>query len=96
MQDMLNEQGRFDRRESFAYAVLTEDGQREMGCVYVRPSDKAGFDAQVALWVTKADFDAGFDEELFEWTLKWIEEAWPFAEVAYPGRSIAWAAWDKL
>ena len=96
MQDMLNEQGRFERRESFAYAVLTKDGEREMGCVYVRPSSKPGYDAEVSLWVTQADFDAGFDESLYEWTLQWVEQSWPFAEVAYPGRAIDWTAWDEL
>lgn len=96
MQDMLNEEERFNKRESFAYAVLTKDGTRELGCVYVRPSDKAGYDAVVSLWVTKAEFDAGFDEELYAWTQQWVEESWPFEEVAYPGRSIEWSAWDEL
>lgn len=96
MQDMLNEERRFDQRESFAYAVLTKDGTREMGCVYVRPSSKPGFDAEVSLWVTKADFDAGFDAELYEWAQQWVEMSWPFAEVAYPGRAIEWAAWDEF
>jgi hypothetical protein len=96
MDDMLNEQGRFNRRESFAYAVLTSDGEREIGCVYIRPSSKPGYDAEVSLWVTKADFDLGFDEVLYEWTEQWVETSWPFADVAYPGRAIEWAAWDKL
>jgi hypothetical protein len=96
MDDMLNEDGRFKRRESFAYAVLTIDGEREIGCVYVRPSSKPGYDAEVSLWVTKADFDSGFDEVLYEWTEQWVEMSWPFADVAYPGRNIEWAAWDKL
>jgi hypothetical protein len=96
MQDMLNEEERFNSRESFAYAVLTPDGQRELGCVYVRPSSKDGYDAQVSLWVTKADFDAGFDEELYTWTKRWLEESWPFENVAYPGRAIDWATWDAM
>lgn len=96
MQDMLNEQDRFNKRESFAYGVLTKNGEREMGCVYIRPSSKPGYDAEISLWVTKADFDEGFDAELYEWTQQWVEEAWPFTEVAYPGRTIEWAAWDQL
>jgi hypothetical protein len=96
MDDMLNEEGRFNRRESFAYAVLTTDGEREIGCIYVRPSSKPGYDAEVSLWVTKADFDGGFDAELYEWTKQWVETSWPFTEVAYPGRAIEWTAWDKL
>lgn len=96
MQDMLNEQGRFERRESFAYGVLTQDGEREMGSVYVRPSSKPGYDAQVTMWVTQADYEAGFDAILFEWTKMWIEQSWPFSNVAYPGRTIDWATWDAL
>jgi hypothetical protein len=96
MQDMLNEEGRFNRRESFAYAVLTKDGEREMGCVYIRPSSKPGFEAEVSLWVTKADFDEGFDAQLYGWAEQWVETSWPFSDVAYPGRAIEWTAWDKL
>jgi hypothetical protein len=96
MQDMLNEEGRFERRESFAYAVLTPNGERERGCIYVRPSSKPGYDAEVALWVTQAEFDAGFDAELYAWAAQWIEQSWPFEQVAYPGRAIAWSQWDAL
>lgn len=94
MKDMQTEQARFARRESFAYAVLTPDGKRERGCVYVYPSEVPGYDAVVTMWVTKAEFDAGFDAELYAWTTAWVAKAWPFAKVAYPGRAIDWATWD--
>lgn len=94
--DMETEAGRFARRESFAYAVLTPDGTRERGCVYVYPSRVAGHDAQVVMWVTAAEYEAGFDAELYAWTLEWIARDWPFANVAYPGRSIAWEKWDAM
>lgn len=96
MQDMLNEQGRFERRESFAYAVLTPEGDRELGCVYIKPGSKPGYDAEVTLWVTQAEFDKGFDDTLYEWTKYWVEQSWPFTEVAFPGRDIAWEEWDQL
>ncbi len=96
MADMESEAGRFARRESFAYAVLTPDGLRERGCVYVYPGGVNGHDAVVRLWVTKAEYDAGFDAELYAWTKAWIAKDWPFRNVAYPGRSIAWEEWDKL
>lgn len=96
MQDMLNEQGRFERRESFAYAVLTPDGKREMGCVYIKPSSKPGYDAQITLWVTQAEFDAGFDATLYEWSKYWVEQSWPFNSIAFPGRDIDWAEWDQI
>jgi hypothetical protein len=96
MKDMVTEQGRFQRRESFAYAVLTPDGKRERGCVYVYPSPVPGYDAMVTLWVTKAEFDAGFDAELYAWTRQWIARAWPLRSIAYPGRAIDWGTWDAL
>ena len=95
MLDMQTEQARFEARESFAYAVLTPDGTRERGCVYVHPSQLDGYDAQVRMWVTKAEFDAGFDAQLFEWAKGWVESDWPFEKVAYPGRDIPWSSWDE-
>lgn len=94
MKDMETEQARFAKRESFAYAVLTPDGTRERGCVYVYPSTVEGYDAVVTMWVTKAEYDAGFDAELYAWAQKWVASEWPFAKVAYPGRSIDFATWD--
>ncbi len=94
MKDMQTEQARFEKRSSFAYAVLTPDGKRERGCVYVYPSEVPGYDAVVTMWVTKAEFDAGFDAELYAWATEWVAKEWPFAKVAYPGRAIDWATWD--
>lgn len=96
MRDMETEQTRFQGRKSFAYAVLTPDGTRERGCVYVYPGSVAGYDAEVTLWVTKAEYDAGFDAELYAWVTEWVRRDWPFATVAYPGRAIEWAAWDAM
>lgn len=96
MKDMETEQGRFQQRQSFAYGVLTPDGSRERGSVYVSPSPVAGYDAVVRMWVTKADYDAGFDTELYTWVTNWVRTQWPFAKVAYPGRAIDWATWDAL
>ncbi len=95
MRDMEAEQARFQTRKSFAYAVLTPDGTRERGCVYVYPGI-AGHDAVVQMWVTKAEYDAGFDAELFAWVQGWMRNDWPFKNVAYPGRAIAWDVWDAL
>lgn len=96
MKDMEGEQARFRTRKSFAYAVLTPDGTRERGCIYVSPSPVEGYDAMVRLWVTKAEYDAGFDAKLYAWVTDWMRKEWPFAKVAYPGRAIAWSSWDPL
>lgn len=95
MRDMETEQARFRKRTSFAYAVLTKDGRRERGSVYVSPTPVAGYDAMVKLWVTKAEYDAGFDAELFAWVTTWMQKDWPFAKIVYPGRSLTWEEWDS-
>lgn len=96
MVDMETEQGRFQRRESFAYGVLTPDGKRERGSFYLSPSPVAGYDAMARLWVTKAEHDAGFDATLYQWARQWVRTAWPFARVAWPGREIPWDQWDAM
>jgi hypothetical protein len=96
MKDMETEAARFQKRQSFAYGVLTPDGRRERGSVYVSPSPIPGYDAVVRLWVTKAEHDAGFDAKLYAWVTDWVRTKWPFARVAYPGRAIDWASWDAL
>ena len=96
MRDMQNEQARFTSRRSFAFAVLTPDGSRERGSVYVSPSPVGDHDAVVRLWVTKADYDAGFDARLYAWVTDWIRTDWPFRNPVYPGRSIAWSDWDRM
>jgi hypothetical protein len=94
MADMQGEQARFASRKSFAYAVLTPDGARERGSVYISASPVPGYDAMVRMWVTQKDHDAGFDAELYRWVRTWLRKDWPFAKVAYPGRAIDWRAWD--
>jgi len=96
MTDMETEVARFQARTSFAYSVLTSDGKRERGCIYVSPSPVPRYDAQVLIWVTKAEYDAGFDAELYAWASQWVKTAWPFKKVAYPGRAVDWAIWDAL
>ena len=96
MQDMESEQARFKARKSFAFSVLTPDRRRERGSVYVSPSLVDGYDAVVRLWVTKAEYDSGFDAELYKWVADWVRKDWPFQKVAYPGRSIDWDNWDSL
>lgn len=96
MKDMETEQARFNNRESFAFAVLTPDGGRERGSLYIYPSAVEGYDAVVRMWVTKAEYDAGFDGELYEWAINWVKTDWPFEKVAYPGRLIDWDSWDAL
>lgn len=89
-------QKEFQRRSSFAYTVMNPSGSECLGCVYIVPTTKRGYDAEVYLWVRKSEYDKGLDPALFEAVKRWIAETWPFKRVACPGRDINWETWQAL
>lgn len=84
VKDVEGEIARFNARKSFTYAVLSLDGSKELGCVYISPSRKEGFDANVRLWVTKAEFDKGLQPVVLKEVKAWLTTSWPFKNVSYP------------
>jgi hypothetical protein len=94
--DMAGEKSRFDSRKSFTYSVLTLDGSKELGCVYISPSRKQGYDAMVRIWVTKDQFDKGFEATLIPEVKTWLAGVWPFPRIAWPKREIAIEEWNAL
>jgi hypothetical protein len=89
-------QKEFQRRSSFAYTVMDPSETTCLGCVYIDPTEKRGYDAEVYLWVRTSAFDSGLDPKLLTAVKKWIAEKWPFEKVAYPGRDIDWQAWEAM
>jgi len=89
-------QKEFQIGSSFAYTVMSLDESRCLGCVYVDPSEKAGYDAKVILWVRQSEIRKGLDEKLFSVVKIWFSEEWWFATVAFPGRQLSWKEWDSL
>lgn len=85
----------FISRKSFTYTVTTIDESKVLGCVYIYPSSKKDYDAEIAMWVSKPAFDNGMDPVLFVAVKNWIIEQWPFKIVAYPGREISWKEWVR-
>lgn len=84
MKDVEGEIARFKARKSFTYAVLSLDGTKELGCVYISPSRKEGHDAQVRMWTTKAEYDKGLQPVVLAEVKAWLAKAWPFKNVLYP------------
>ena len=87
-------QKEFQLRRSFAYTVVTLDETRVIGCVYINPTRKRGYDAEVYLWAREAEIDSPPDAKLYEVVREWLAEEWPFENVALPGREIDWNAWN--
>lgn len=96
LEDLRWHQEEFQKKSSFAYIIMTPDESQCLGCVYLFPSTKSGFEAEVYMWVRKSAYDEGLDPILYETVKKWIVEKWPFKKVAYPGREIDWETWKSL
>ncbi len=84
----------FERRSSFNFAVMSPDESRLLGCVYVDPPTKEGFDTEVFLWARPTE--PGLEDELHEFARGWIADEWPFERVAWPGRDHPWPEFDAL
>ncbi len=88
-------QTEFQLRTSFAYTVLSPDESEVMGCVYIYPTRKSGYDAEITLWVRESRVEEGLDEHLFTTVESWVENDWPLQNPAYPGRRISFEDWRK-
>lgn len=86
----------FQKRKSFAYTVVNLDDSQVLGCLYLYPTGRGGHDVEVSLWVRASEAETGLDAHLYETVRRWIEDAWPFANPAYPGREITWGDWAAL
>jgi hypothetical protein len=55
-------QREFKLRRSFAYTVMSLDEKKCLGCLYIEPSEKTGFEARVILWVRQSELDTGLEQ----------------------------------
>lgn len=79
-------QKEFQTRRSFAYTVVNPDDTLVLGCVYIEPTVREGYDAEVHLWARQSHLESGLEDMLFEAVQVWLAAEWPFASVAFPGR----------
>lgn len=95
LQDLIEHWEEFQRREAFAYTVLSPDETTCLGCVYINPPRGQPTDARVHMWVRQSAHDRGLDPVLFQTVRDWLAADWPFARVMYPGRDES-GAWQPL
>jgi hypothetical protein len=62
-------QKKFQRKQSYAYAVTTLDEKRVFGCIYIYSAEKGEFDAEVTMWVRQDALRDGYNVAFFK-TLK--------------------------
>jgi len=73
----------FAERAGFTYTVLAPDGD-VIGCVYLYPPRRAGFDVDVRSWVRATH--ARLDADLYRAVTRWLADAWPFERPDYAVR----------
>jgi hypothetical protein len=89
-------QREFQDRNSFAYTVVTLDESIVTGCVYINPTRKRGYDAEVYLWARQSELTGGLETRLHAAIKEWLSKEWPFKRVAFPGRDIEWTEWHAI
>jgi hypothetical protein len=82
--DLVRHAADFAARTGFTYTVLQPDTDTVIGCVYIYPTDRDGYDASCRSWVRSAD--ASLDTPLFEAVRAWLARDFPFRRVHYAGR----------
>ena len=88
-------QKEFQRRRSFAYTVVSLDETRVVGCVYIDPASKIGYDAEVYLWARLNELASGLETELEAVVRTWLAENWPFKNVVFPGKDLSLDEWNN-
>jgi hypothetical protein len=83
LEDLVRHAKDFRERKGFTYSIL--EGDDVIGCIYIYPSRRPGYDAEISSWVreSRAESDAAVREEL----ATWIDESWPFSNSSYAGRT---------
>ena len=89
-------QKEFQRRRSFAYTVVTPTESEVTGCVYINPTRKRGYDAEIYLWARQSTLARGLETRLYAAVKEWLAKEWPFKKVAFPGREIKWDDWRAI
>ena len=79
-------QREFTLGHSFAYTVVSLDGQDCLGCCYIYPSKNKEYEVEVFYWIRQNRLEAGLEDYLGEVLNQWLKTDWPFETVGFPGR----------
>lgn len=82
--DLVRHAADFAARTGFTYTVLQPDADTVIGCVYIYPTDRDGYDASCSSWVRAAD--AHLDTPLYAAVSAWLARDFPFRRVHYAAR----------
>jgi RimJ/RimL family protein N-acetyltransferase len=81
-EDLARHWQEFVDREGYAYTVLTPDGSRCVGCVYLEAlPGGAPDDVAMAYWVIEPELASDLDRHLLDALGGWFQDAWPWRRV---------------
>jgi len=83
----------FECGHSFAWTVVAPDDGVVLGCAYLYPSHRAGYDAMAFWWVRA--LAAEMDRPVGA-TFRAMLAQLPLPRIAFPGRDIDWSEWQAL
>ena len=90
-------QKEFQRRRSFAYTVTDPSDERILGCVYIYPTRKLGFDAAVYAWTRPPEQTEVVSVDALRAAVRaWLKRSWPFEASVFPGADIGWEEWGEI
>ena len=82
--DLARHERDFADRVGFTYTVLDPATADVIGCLYLYPPERDGYDVDVHSWV-RAD-RAELDKPLHELVTGWLAQTWPFTNPDYAPR----------
>jgi hypothetical protein len=82
--DLVRHAADFVDRTGFTYTVLDPSTREVIGCLYLYPAKRDGFDVRVSSWV-RAD-RAELDAPLYQSVTAWLAASWPFTAPDYAAR----------
>jgi hypothetical protein len=82
--DLARHERDFADRVGFTYTALDPATGDVIGCLYLYPSERGDYDADVRSWV-RAD-RADLDKPLYELVSGWLASDWPFTNPDYAAR----------
>jgi hypothetical protein len=82
--DLVEHAADFQARRGFTYTVLDPVGGEVIGCLYLYPPKREGYDVDVRSWV-RSD-RAALDGPLYRTVVAWLGVCWPFAAPDYAAR----------
>ena len=80
-------QKEYKLRHSFAYTVVSPDGERCLGCCYIYPASDPAHDVDAHYWARQSRVGDPADIALGNAFRGWLARDWPFQRVAFPGRA---------